>query len=302
MQKLIRIAPVAAIVLLAGCGTSASHTTAQAAASSPAKKSSTPKTDKSPAPKNKTSQDRKHKAPAVPATDTATTVTLLNGSHETVVSGPWPTWPASWDQTGKWSNGQTIPTVRGYAFGVPGTPAPQVLPTVIPAGVSTHGMTAQVDKMGQIAARAMVSQLLGSISAYPTDWKTNVTQNTGPYAGQPAQVALAKDANQWFGAAIAKGHEKFYMVKVLPVFAGGLLSSNPTFEVFFETVTTNSNHAVPSIGASGWVVTMQGNAITGMTAGQVAPTLNSPSVNYTPPAWWQYGEQHIAQPAPHSLY
>jgi len=258
------------------------------------------KTAKRPAPKG-------HKAPqgqkptTVSANDTATVVTLLDGSHETVTSGPWPSWPVSWDKPGQWSNGQTIPTVRGYAFGVPGTPAPQVLPTVIPAGVSTHGETAYVNQMGEVAAQAVVSQYLGSIAAYATDWKTNVTQNTGPYAGQPAQVALAKDANQWYGPAAAH-HVKIYALKALPVFAGGLLSSNPTFEVFFEEVASNSAHATPSIGAGGVVVTLQGTAITGMDAGQVAPTLNSSSVNYTAPAWWQSAENEIGQPAPHSLY
>ncbi|NMP23032.1 hypothetical protein [Sulfobacillus harzensis] len=294
MQQLIRVAPVAAIVLLAGCGTlSAVHPAAQTTASP---------TAKPPAPKTKGHKEPQRQKPTtVPANDTATTVTLLNGSHETVLSGPWPSWPASWDQPGRWSNGQPIPTVHGYAFGVPGTPAPQILPTVIPAGVSTHGLTAQVNQMGQIAAQAVISQYLGSISAYATDWKTNVTQNTGPYAGQPAQVALAKDANQWFGA-MAGNHTKVYMFKVLPVYAGGLLSSDPTFEVYLEWVESNSLHPTPFIGAGGDVVTLQGNAITGMDAGQVAPTLNSPSVNYTPPAWWQSAENEIGQPAPHSLY
>ncbi len=284
----------AVAVLGTGCGT---VTTAAVRAHHHAKKSATLKTARS-----RTPSTAHQSTPAsVSSNDTATTVTLLNGSHETVVSGPWPTWPASWDQTGKWSNGQTIPTVRGYAFGVPGTPAPQVLPTVIPHGVSAHGMTAQVDKMGQIAARAVIAESIGSIAAYTTDWKTNVTQNTGPYAGQPAQVALAKDANQWFGPA-ASHHVKVYMSKALPVFAGGLLSSNPTFEVFIENVASNVTITTPSVAAGAYVVTLQGNAITGMTADQVAPTLNSASVNYTPPAWWQWAEQHIAQPAPHSLY
>lgn len=143
---------------------------------------------------------------------------------------------------------------------------------------------------------------MGSISAYATDWKTNVTQNTGPYAGQPAQVALAKDANQWFGPSAAH-HVKVYMIKVLPVFAGGLLSSNPTVEVFVEWVSSNDGPLPrPSYGAGADAVTLQGNAITGMDAGQVAPTLNSPSVNYTPPAWWQSAENEIGQPAPASLY
>ena len=276
--------------LLSGCGATA------------AAKTATPQSAQLTNTKKHSSAHTGTTSSKVPASDSATTVTLLNGHTQTVLSGPWPTWPARWDQPGKWSNGQTIPTVRGYAFGVPGTPPPHVLSTVIPAGVSAHGMTAQVNQMGQVAAHAMVAQLLGSISAYATDWKTNMTQNTGPYAGQSAQVALVKDANQWFGDAIAKGHEKFYMVKVMPVFAGGLLSSDPTFEVYFETVAANSHSATPSIGASAWVVTVQGNAITGMDAAQVAPTLNSPSVNYTPPVWWQSAEQQIGQPAPQSLY
>ena len=296
MQKLIRVAPLAAIVVLAGCGTpSAAHPAAQTTAS-PTAQPSAPKTKD-----HKEPQGQKPTPPKVPETDTATTVTLLNGSHETVLSGPWPSWPASWDQPGNWANGQPIPTVHGYAFGVPGTPAPQVLPTVIPAGVSTHGLTAQVDQMGQVAAKAAIAQRIGSISAYATDWKTNVTQNTGPYAGLPAQVALAKDANQWFGPAAA--HDaKIYAFKAMPVFAGGLLSSNPTFEVYIESVGNSDENKTPTIGAGAVVVTLQGNAITGMDWGQVAPTLNSPSVNYTPPAWWQSAENEIGQPAPASLY
>ena len=149
---------VGAVALLAtGCGTV--HATTAVGAHHPPKKSATPKT---PALKTPPVSHRS-KSVKVPSNYTATVVTLASGQQETVTSGPWPSWPASWDQPGKWSNGQTIPTVRGYAFGVPGTPAPQILPTVIPAGVSTHGLTAQVDQMGQIAARAVVSQYLGFV-------------------------------------------------------------------------------------------------------------------------------------------